>query len=75
MKYFINLKISIDWLTGSISDFCSNKNVRYVLLAIKWAAAVFILYDFYVYGRETGNTIIFVTVFTIAVASLLTKKK
>ncbi|VVS96568.1 hypothetical protein MARINON1_60386 [Marinobacter salarius] len=75
MDVWIKLRIQFDTLTGSVSAFCMRKRVRYCLLTLKWAAIAFVLYDTFIYGINTGDTVIFSMIATAVVTSLLTRKK
>lgn len=75
MDVWIKLKIQLDTLTGSINAFCMRKRVRYCLLIVKWMAIAFVLYDTFIYGINTGDTVIFSMIVTAVVTSLLTRKK
>ena len=73
MEYLIALKIRFDQATAKISDVCSRRSVRHLLLAIKWLAFAFILYDFYIYGNSIGNPSLFIAVAAIFISSILVK--
>jgi len=75
MDALIKLKIKLDFITGQISAFCMRKRVRFALLTLKWLVLILLLVDLFIYGLNTGNSILFVIVFSIVVGSLLRRKK
>jgi len=50
------------------------KRIRFALVTLKWLAFIFLLYDTFIYGLNTGNGTLFTLIFTIAVTSLLARK-
>ena len=71
----IKFRIVIDSATGQISDYCSRRNVRRLLLTLKWLAIVYILYHTFIFSWYSGNSALFSGVLIALVTSFLTRKR
>ena len=75
MEFLLKIKLRLDAITRSISDFTQRKYVKITLSLLYWFIVAYLAYDFYRFGIATGNSTLLTVLIIVVLLRYLRIRK